>query len=76
MKHFRLRPRLAALLTAFVLSTALLSLSTVPAWTAVDTGIEFDDPSGAPLLASQPTGWQPVVHAVRGERHRAHHAQR
>ena len=49
MKRSRLRPRLAALLTAIVVSVGLLGLSSLPAWAAAGTVTEFPVPGGDPL---------------------------
>jgi streptogramin lyase len=52
-----LRPRLAAFLTAIVVSVGLLSLSTAPAWAAAGTVTEFNVPSGAPFaITAGPDG--------------------
>ena len=51
-----LRPRLAALLTAIVVSVGLLSLSSLPAWAAAGTVTEFNVPGGVFGITAGPDG--------------------
>ena len=52
-----LRPRLAALLTAIVVSVGLLGLSSLPAWAAAGTITEFPVPGSAPsVITAGPDG--------------------
>jgi hypothetical protein len=48
MNRSRLRPRLAALLTAIVVSVGLLGLSGLPTWAAAGTVTEIPVPVGEP----------------------------
>ena len=58
MNRSGLRPRLAALLTAIVVSVGLLSLSSLPAWAAAGTITEFPIPTrGTPFdITAGPDG--------------------
>jgi len=57
MKRSRLRPRLAALLTAIAVSVGWLSLSSLPAWAAAGTVTEFPVPGGEPsVITAGPDG--------------------
>jgi len=50
------RPRLAALITAIVVSVGLLSLSSLPAWAAAGTVTEFNVPGGVFGITAGPDG--------------------
>ena len=58
MKSSGLRPRLAVLIIALVVSVGLLSLSTAPAWAAAGTVTEFPIPTrGTPFdITAGPDG--------------------
>jgi streptogramin lyase len=57
MNRSRVRPRLAALLTALFTCVGLLSLSTAPAWMAAVTVTEFPVPGGEPFsITADPDG--------------------
>jgi hypothetical protein len=56
MNRSRLRPRLAALLTALFVSVGLLSLSTVPAWAAAGTITEFPATGASYGITAGPDG--------------------